>query len=176
MAKLSFVSFAGVFVLGSVAFGQQYEAKEEHEILKKDVGTWTAAMKIWAGSEEPIEATGVEVNKMIGDLWVSSHFEAEIFGQKFTGSGTFGYDPDKKKFVGSWVDSMNPFSSHMEGTYDEKTQTLSMMSKGKDPSGQVNEGKNVAVYKDKDTRIFTMYMKQGDKFVKSMEITYKRKK
>ena len=175
MAKLSFVSFAGVFVLGSVAFGQQYEAQPEHGVLKKDAGTWTASMKMWTGGEEPIEATGIEVNKMIGDLWVSSTFEAEIFGQKFTGSGTFGYDPEKKKYIGSWVDSMTPYVSHMEGTYDADSKTMTLATKGKDPSGSPTEGKNVAVYKDKDTRIFTMYMKQGDKMVKTMEITYKRK-
>lgn len=176
MAKLSFVSFAGVFVLGSVAFGQQYEAKAEHAILKKDVGTWNASMKLWAGSSEPIEAKAMEVNKMVGDLWVSSHFEGDVFGQKFTGSGTFGFDPDKKKFVGSWVDSSNPYSSHMEGTYDAKTKTMTMLTKGKDPAGATTEGKNVQVYKDENTRIFTMYTKQGDRFVKVMEITYTRKK
>lgn len=175
MAKLSFVSFAGVFVLGSVAFGQQYQATDAHKVLQKDAGTWTADMKMWVGSEDPIEASGVEVNKMVGDLWVASQFTAEIFGQKYTGSGNFGYDPEKKKYVGSWVDSMNPYASHMEGTYDAEKKTMTMLTKGKDPAGQVSEGKNVTVYKDKDTRVFTMYTKQGNQFVKTMEVTYKRK-
>lgn len=176
MTKLSFVSFAGVFVLGSVAFGQQFEATPEHAILKKDLGSWDAEMKIWAEGQSPLEAKGVEVNQAVGDLWVTSRFDAEIFGQKFAGSGTFGYDVSRKKYVGTWIDSSSPYVSHMEGSYDKTSNTLTMTTRGKDPSGQEMEGKNTMRYVDENTRIFTMYNKQGDKYVKVIEITYKRKK
>ena len=74
------------------------------------------------------------------------------------------------------MDSMNPHTTQMEGNYDSAKKTLTMMTKGKDPAGQTTQGKNVMVYKDKDTRLFTMYTKQGDKYEKMMEITYTRKK
>ena len=43
MSKIYFMSLAGVFVLGSVSFGQQYEPTDAHAVLKKEHGKWDAA-------------------------------------------------------------------------------------------------------------------------------------
>lgn len=176
MSKICFMSLAGVFVLGSVSFGQQYEATDAHAVLKKEHGKWDAAIKMWLGEGEPQKFKGEEENKPVGELWTVSAFKGDFFGQQFVGHGTFGYDPEKKKYVGVWIDSSKPYADHMEGDYDAASKTLTMLTKGKDPTGATTAGKNVTVMKDKNTRIFTMYMKQGEKYIKSMEITYTRAK
>ena len=48
----------------------------------------------------------------------------------FEGRGQFGYDPAKKKYVGTWIDSMSPTLRVLEGTYDAKTKTLTYKGDG----------------------------------------------
>ena len=165
------------------AVAQTFEPAKEHELLKKDVGTWKASLKIWMGQEgkadptaEPMESDGEEVNRMIGEFWSVSTFKGEFAGMPFEGQGVTGYDPKLKKYVGSWIDSVTPFSMHMLGTYDEKTKTLTSSSVGVGMDGEEVKGKSELVYIDADHRRLTMYELSDGKEVKSMEINYVRVK
>ena len=163
------------------ALNAHAQDSKEHDILKKDVGTWTAECKMWAAGPDadPIVSPGKEVNRMLpGGKWMVSDFEGEFGGETFNGHGVFGYDPDKKKYVGTWIDSMSPYMMKMEGTYNDETKTMTMFYTAKDESGQEAKGKTVSVTKDEKTRVFTMYMQTAeskDDFVKMMEITYHKK-
>jgi hypothetical protein len=157
------------------------EVTKEHKMLKADAGVWDAEMKIWMGGPdaEPTVTKGVERNRMLGDYWLISDFTTDLGGQPFAGHGQNGYDPVKKKFVGTWIDSMSANISTMEGTYDEKSGELTMMMTSIDPtSGQEVKSKSVSKRKGDNTRVFTMYMQApgGDgTWVKSMEVTYTRR-
>ncbi len=164
----------------NVVVGQMMSPSEEHKILKNDVGEWDCEMKIWmAGPDaEPMVTKGSEVNKMFSDFWLISEFKASFGGQPFEGRAILGYDPAKKKYIGTWLDTMNPYMSRMEGDYDASSKTLTMMMNGTGPDGKPTRGKNVTVTKDEGkTRVFTMYnaMPGSEEMVKSMEITYKKK-
>ena len=156
---------------------------DEHKILKNDVGAWDAKMKIWPqGPDGPvIEGDCEETNRlMTGGLWLISDFKGTFSGVKFEGHGTFGYDPEKKKHVGTWIDNMNPAVSLMEGDYDAETKTMTMYSTGIDPNTRKKtKTKSVGKSIDENTRTFTMSnLAEGseDKYVKMMEINYTRKK
>src|SRR5439155_18730659 len=83
----------------------------EHEHLKKMEGTWDAVIRAGEG-----ESKGTMVYKMeLGGFWLVSDFKAEFGGQPFRGRGVDGYDPVKKKYVSSWVDSMSPMLLVFEG-------------------------------------------------------------
>src|SRR5262245_6554801 len=99
------------------AFGQSPATPgPEHELLKKLEGTWTAKIKTDGGESE-----GTSIYKMqLGGLWLMSEFQGEFFGQKFEGRGADTYDPEKKKFVSVWVDSMSTRPMMLEGTYDKE--------------------------------------------------------
>ena len=109
---------------------------------------------------EPMVSKGVEVNTMMtGGLWLLSKFEGDFGGMKFEGRGQFGYDPTKKKYVGTWVDSMTPTISVLEGTYDAKTKTMTYVGDGFDPGTKAKyTQKMVTTTKDDGTRVFTLYM------------------
>ena len=78
----------------------------------------------------------------------------------------------KKKFVGTWVDNMNPSMSVMEGDYDADKQEMVMRFLGRDPaSGAEVEMKSVTVG-EADQRHFTMYAKDNGKWGKAFEIKY----
>ena len=169
-------------VTGSVALAQDGvpQPTQEHAIFKNDVGTWDATIKIWMGPGEPAVSKGKEVNRMMpGNLWMISEFEGEFAGQPFYGHGQNGYDPIKKKYVATWVDSMSTSAILMLGTYDEATHTLTMEGESTGPDGTPMKLKNVSVLKPDGTRVFTMSMKSdatGPEYVRMMEITYTKKK
>jgi hypothetical protein len=51
----------------------------------------------------PQSSRGVIVNRLVcGGLWLVSEFHNETTG--FDGHGIFGYDVQKKKYVGTWID------------------------------------------------------------------------
>jgi hypothetical protein len=69
----------------------------EHEVLKKLEGTWEATMKA-----EGMESKGTMVYKMeMGGLWLTSAFDGNFAGMKFSGRGLDTYDSTKKKYVGA---------------------------------------------------------------------------
>ena len=63
-------------------------------------------------------------------FWTVSLFESEFMGMPFRGRSTLGYDPQKKKWVGTWVDSMSPSMFVMEGGYDAAGKVLTMHCRG----------------------------------------------
>ena len=170
--------------IAATTFAQGPSPSPEHALLKKDVGTWDASMKMWMGPEgkadpsaQPMESKGVETNRMIGDFWVVGEFKGDFGGMPFEGHSTTGFNSQAKKFQGSWVDAMNPFATHMEGTYDEKTKTMTSLGKGMGMDGKETKTKTTVVYDGDNKRTMTMYdLKAGtdNDWLRSMEIVYTR--
>jgi hypothetical protein len=150
----------------------------EHDLLKKDVGTWDATVENLMPTPGAPTSTskGVETNKLIGGLWLVTDFKSQMMGQPFEGHGTTGYDTNKKKYVGTWVDSMSTGLMVGESTYDPATKTVTGYMEGTDPTGKPAKMKMVTEFKDDNTRVFTMYMPGPDgKEAPGMRITYKRR-
>jgi hypothetical protein len=152
----------------------------EHKVLASEEGTWDATVKSYMGGPdaEPSVSKGTEVNTMLaGGLWLASKFEGEFGGAKFEGRGQFGYDANKGKYVGTWVDSMSPTISVLEGEYDAKTKTMTYVGEGTGPDGKSKyTQKMVTTTKADGSRVFTLYMKLDKDEVKFMEITYQKRK
>jgi hypothetical protein len=154
---------------------------EEHKILARDEGTWDGTIKSYMGGPdaEPAVSKGTEVNTVMpGGLWVLSKFEGDFAGMKFEGRGQFGYDPVKKKYVGTWIDSMSPNLSVLEGEYDTKSKTMTFVGNGVSAEGIKYTQKMVTTAKDDGSRVFTLYMKVGEAKDESkfLEITYQKRK
>ncbi len=142
----------------------------EHELLKKQVGTWDLTMKFGG-----MESKGTVTYKMdLGGLWLVSSLESEFGGQKFSGRGLDTYDAGKKKYVSVWADSMSTSPMLMEGTYDPAKKTLTMTGEGPGPDGKPTKYRSTSEIPDDDTIHFSMYM--GDGKDPAFTITYKRKK
>jgi hypothetical protein len=166
-----------MLILAGGSWAQEPQAPKEMELYQHDVGEWECDIKMWNDpNAEPMSAQGTESNRMLGDMWLISQFKADFGGMPYEGCGQFGYDSEKKKYVGAWVDSMNPYASHMEGTYDAATKTLTQFGTGKNPDGSSMKSKSVVVYKE-NGRVFTMYNQASpgkDEWIKVMEIVYKK--
>lgn len=150
----------------------------EHAILKEQAGVWDATVESFmAPGQPPVLSKGTETGTMVGDFWVVSDFKTEMMGMPFTGHGTLGYDPARKKYVSSWIDSMTPTLSLGESDYDPATRTFTGWLDGLDYAGQPTKIKAVTVWKDPTTRVFTMSLKGPDgKDMTAMRITYTRRK
>jgi len=149
----------------------------EHEILDRDAGSWDATVEIMVPNAPPAVSKGTETNAWgPGGLWLITDFKSEMMGQPFQGHGVTGYDPAKKKYVGTWVDSMTSSLSISESTYDKATSSMVGWSEAPDLTGKMVRTTGVTEYKDPDTRIFTMSAPGPDgKHNPTMRITYKRR-
>jgi hypothetical protein len=150
----------------------------EHEVLKQDVGTWDATVEMMEPGKPPAVSKGVETVSLIeGGLWTITDFKSTMMGAPFHGHGTNGFDPVKKKYVSTWVDSMSAGIYLGEATYDPKTKTLKGRMEGPDPTGNPMKMNQTVEWKDPDSRVFTMFMPGPDgKDVPTMRISYKRRK
>ena len=174
----SLVLAAALCAAASGARAQEFQMPKpgpEHELLKKDVGTWDATVEILMPPAPP--SKGVETNTLgPGGLWLIGDFKSEMMGAPFQGHGVTGYNPFKKKYVGTWVDSMSPGLSTTEGTYDPKTKTMTTWIEGPNPDGSMMKMRTTSEWKGSDTRVFTMYAPTGpDKEFPALKITYKRR-
>ena len=81
-------------------------AVKEHEWLKKFVGQWDVVSEGSAGEgQPPIKGKAVMKSSMLGKLWVVNSSDMEIAGMTMKSIQMVGYDTNKKKYVGIWVDS-----------------------------------------------------------------------
>ena len=158
-------------VLAVPAFAQEMpKPGKEHELLKKLEGTWDTTMNVGGKDEK-----GTTTYKMeLGGFWLCSTMEAEMLGQKWTGKGTEGYCPIKKKYITVWTDSMGPSPVIMEGTYDADKKTMTQTGEGPDMEGKMTKYKSVTEHTDADTMKMSMYT--GDAKEPMFTVTYKRKK
>jgi hypothetical protein len=152
---------------------------QQHELLKKDVGTWNTSIKVWTSpNKAPIASQGVETSELLsGGLWLVTRFEGSMNGAPCVGMGTWGYDPVERQYVGTWVDSMTPHVTLIRGDYDPASKTMSHISEGRDPaSGESYARKSTLRYLDDGTRVVEAYATGPDgQSWKSLEVMYQRR-
>jgi hypothetical protein len=171
---------AGVLLGGAAAAQEMPMPKPgpEHKVLEMDAGTWDATVEMsMAPGTPPSVSQGTEVNTVgCGGLCLITDFKSVMAGSPFHGHGTATWDPAKKKYVGTWTDSMSAGISISESTYDPATNTATGWMEGPDMTGKMVKSKSVVEYKDPNTRVFTMFTTGPDgKEVPSLKISYKRK-
>lgn len=151
-----------------------------HKALEPMIGTWDAKITMWmAPGAPPDESTGTSENKwVLGGRFVEQRYEGSFMGQPFSGVGYTGYDNLKKKYVGTWMDTMGTTIMVSEGSADATGKSLSMSSTVDDimtgkPTSIRNEIKIVGA----DHHVMEMWGpdRTGKPF-KTMEIHYTRKK
>ncbi len=150
----------------------------EHQVLKMDDGVWDAVVEI-STPGGPMTSKGVETNTIgCGGLCLISDFKGEMGpGMTFHGHGMTAYDPLKKKYVGSWTDSMSSGMNVGETTYDAAAKKASGSMEGPDMTGNIVKSRTVVEYVDPDHRVMTMFSAGLDgKEVQTMKISYTRRK
>ena len=108
------------------------ESKERLEWLEKFVGEWKVDHSGQMGDDPTeIEGDGTMTCTMLGQHWLLNDMNMEVMGTAVRGLQTIGYDSKKKKYIGTWVDSMNSFLWHYEeGEVDESSNKLILYAEG----------------------------------------------
>jgi Protein of unknown function (DUF1579) len=159
MLRKSILAFIVCLADVGVSFAQDFpKPGPEHEKLKELVGNWDAVMDM-AGQKSKATAT---YKSVCGGMWLASDFQGDFGGLKFEGRGLGGYDSQRKKYVGVWVDSLTGSPLSFEGDYDPKTKLMTMTGESLGPDGKPQKFKSTTETKDKDHFTFKMYMIQPD--------------
>lgn len=160
---------------------------ENHKMLGDLAGSWSYTVKMWMDpSAPPQESKGSAVTKPIMG---GRYFITDVTGQMkmpgadgkmkdfaFKGMGMDGYDNVKKKFVNTWGDNMGTGIMMAEGDYDPATKSFTYRSEMEMMPGMKTQVREVLKITDKDHHLFEWYENRGGQDVKTMEISYTRKK
>jgi hypothetical protein len=155
-----------------VAAQEPAKPGREHELLRKFEGEWDATVKFQGSESKAVSHNEVT----LGGFWLVTHYKGEFAGAPFEGRGATGYDPAKKKYVGTWIDSMSASLLVLEGDFDKDRKTFTETGEGPGQDGKPMKMKGVYEFKDADTTVFTMYGVADGKDQEMFQITYHRKK
>ena len=146
--------------------------------LKEDLGTWDASIEMLTPGAPSTPTTGVETNTLsCGGLCLATDFKGTVMGAPFEGHGVMTWDPAKKKYVGTWSDSMTTGLAATESTWDSAKKVMDSTMLTPDGSGGTARMRSTVQYTADGKRVFTMFMPGPDgKEMPSMRITYTRQK
>ena len=138
------IAVAIAVVTGSNLLAQLPVAGPEYDVFKKDVGSWDVECKMTGQTET---TKGTETNTMLGNFWLVTEFQGSMLGRPFQGRGFYGYDQQKKQYIGTWIDSLGSPAMQMTGAYDEEKQTLTMVGTAPGMDGKLAEHTMTTSYK-----------------------------
>ncbi|BBA68738.1 DUF1579 domain-containing protein [Geobacter sulfurreducens] len=157
----------------------QAEPQQEHLWLQQLVGDWTyEAEALMEPGSTPERCTGSETVRSVGGLWILAEGTGGMpGGGEATMVLTLGYDPQKQRYVGTWVGSMMTHLWVYDGGLDADGKTLTLSSEGPDCSveGKMTAFRDVIELKSRDERTLTSYMLAGDgTWLRVMTARYRR--
>jgi hypothetical protein len=151
--------------------------QKEHEWLKQLLGEWTYE------TAEPVEgekATGSETVRSLGDLWILAEGRSRMpDGSLATTLMSIGFDPARRRFVGSWMGSMMSHLWIYDGELDGTGKILTLNSEGPSMTGDGTTGKyqDRIELKSNDHRVLTARTLGADgTWQEFMTVHYHRKK
>jgi hypothetical protein len=110
----------------------QVQPRKEHAWLQRIVGEWTYEGECLMGPDQPpMKSTGSESVRSLGGLWVVGEGRGEMpDGGPATTIITLGYDPQKARFVGTFVGSMMTNLWVYDGELDAAERVLTLEADG----------------------------------------------
>jgi hypothetical protein len=171
-------AIAWMILAGSSDAQDMPKPLKEHEWLQQIVGEWdTEAEVVSEPGKPPIKTKGSESSRMIGAFWVLSEHRGEIPGAgAFTGILTLGFQPDKDKYVATWIDSCTTRLWTYLGSVDASGKTLTLEAEGPGEDGKPAKFREVIEVKDRDHKDYRSSIQKDGKWVTFLTIKYTRKK
>jgi hypothetical protein len=158
----------------------QIEPQAEHKWLRRLVGEWTmeAEAEMEPG-KPPQKFKGTESVRMLGELWTIGEGVGEgPSGGESRSIMTLGYDPQRKRFVGTFISSMMSYLWPYDGALDATKKMLTL-----DSEGPNFEQTGLAPYQDiiewhsDDHRTLSSQIRTADgKWMHFMTAHYRRQK
>lgn len=130
-----------IFSTSSAQESSLAAAQPEHELLKKFVGDWRFERRSPSrnGEEPEIVGEGTVSAELVGEFFVVARWTGEVYGNEFKAVHSLGYDVEKEKYAGSWIDSIINYRWEVVGNVDEESEELILTSSGPGPAGGTAE-------------------------------------
>ena len=156
------------------------EPQKEHQWLQKLVGEWTSEAEMKMKPDEPaVKSHGTESVRSLGGLWILAEGKGEMpGGGEATMIMTLGYDPQKKRYVGTWVGSMMTYMWVYDGAIDAAGNVLTLNTEGPSMAGEGKMAKyqDIIEFKSDDHRILASQVLGDDgKWNRLMTAHYRRR-
>ena len=157
------------------------EPTPEHLWLLKLVGDWEIETEASMGPGQPPQKMfSTETARAVGDTWVMCEGSMDApGGGKATNIFTFGYDPQKKRFVGTFISSMMTFLWLYDGGLDAAGKVLTLDAEGPsftDPA-KMSKYQDIIEIKDDDHRVLSSQVLGDDgEWHRFMTAQYRRVK
>jgi Protein of unknown function (DUF1579) len=155
------------------------DVQKEHLWLSKFVGDWNMEAECLMGPDQPpVKTTGSHTVRMLGNLWMVGEGEGECpDGTMARSIITLGYDPEKKRFVGTFVASMMTHLWPYEGALDGNVLTLNSEGPSFSGDGSTVKYQDIIEAVNDDHWILRSRMPSEDgKWVQFMTAHYRRRK
>lgn len=154
--------------------------QKEHEWLQQLVGEWDSESEMTVEPGKPtFKWKGTESVRSLGGFWIVGENKATIMDKPMSAILTLGYDPEKKKYTGTWVDSHTSYMWKYVGTLDSAGKVLTLETEGPNPMspGKMGKFRDVLEIKSKDNKVLSSSILGDDaKWTTFMTVDYRRKK
>ena len=153
----------------------------EHQWLQKLVGEWTFESECVNESGQGMKSKGTESVRAFGDIWILGDGKGEMPG----GGGearmlvTLGYDPQRQRFVGTWIGSMMTHLWIYEGQLDAAKRVLTLDAEGPsfmDPKKTARYQDIIEVMSDDHRILRSRTLGEDGKWTQFMTAHYRRSK
>jgi hypothetical protein len=158
---------------------QMPEPQAEHKWLQRLVGEWTYESDCYMGPDQPpMKSGGTESVRSLGGLWTLGEGRGEMpDGGVMISIMTLGYDPARKRFVGTFVASMMTHLWLYDGSLNEAGTVLTLDAEGPSFAGDGTMAKyqDIIEFKGDNERVLSSQTLGPDgKWVRFMTATYRR--
>jgi hypothetical protein len=154
------------------------EPSREHRWLQRLIGEWT--FEAPAQADQAAAPLGTETVRALGEIWVVCEGQGQMpDGGPAQTMMTLGYDPEKKRFVGTWIGSMMSYLWVYDGELDPSGRVLTLSAVG--PSlagdGKMLTYQDIIELKSDDHRLLTARVQKDDgSWQQFMSMEYRRRR
>ena len=153
---------------------------KEHAWLMKLVGEWTGEGDCVMGPGQPSQSFKVEESvRAIGDVWVQGEGRGKMpDGTPSLTIVTLGFDPDRKRFTGTFIGSMMTYLWIYDGELDRAERILTLNAEGPSMAGdgKMVKYQDIVEVKSADHRTLTSQILMPDgSWNRFMTAHYRRK-
>lgn len=152
---------------------------DHHKHIAQLEGSWTMEVKHWMDPAQPPQtSTGTAERKLImGGRCLVEEIKGDFGGMPFEGLALLGYDNQKQKYWGTWIDNFGTGLSTSEGTCDASGKKFEFTATMSNPmTGQTETRKETMTIVNANKNVLEMFATGPDgKEFREMEITFTRK-
>lgn len=137
----------------------------QHEWLQQFVGEWTTEVEIIFDPAAPaMLSTGRDRIRMLGGFWLICESTGDSVEMPYSSILSVGYDPEKGRYIGTWMDTMMSRLWSYEGSVNGAGNKLTLETEGSCPKepGKVRLFHESLELIDPDHKVFTSEIRQDD--------------